>query len=76
MANCPKCGYWSKLLCSCNQRQKIADEQEIYNRLLECYPKDYLFVAQVCDEILDRSGCLLGEIRNEAIKIKQEGGSK
>jgi hypothetical protein len=71
MANCPICGYWSKILCPCNQAKKIANEQEIFNRLLERYPSDYLFVANVCDDILDRSGCLLGEIRNNVVKPKE-----
>jgi len=72
MANCPFCGYWSKLLCPCNQRKKLVGEQELFNRLLAAYPYDRLFIARVCDELLDRSGHLLGEIRNES--MKQEGG--
>jgi hypothetical protein len=70
--HCPKCGYWSSILCPCNQNKKIANEQVIFNRLLELYPNNYAFVGKVCDEILDKSGRLLGEIRIEIFKSKED----
>jgi hypothetical protein len=36
---------------------------ELVDRLAELYKTDYVAVAKVCDEALDRSGALLGEVR-------------
>ena len=35
----------------------------LIDRLAELYKTDCLTVAKVCDEVLDRSGALLGEVR-------------
>lgn len=48
--------------------EKIAGEKEIIKRVIEKYPDDPFFVAKVCDEILDRSGRLLGYVREKANK--------
>lgn len=46
------------------KQTKITDDME--NRLTELYLKDYVCIAEVCDEVLDRSGGLLGRIRIKA----------
>ena len=35
----------------------------LIERLTEMYKTDNVAVAKVCDEVLDRSGALLGEVR-------------
>ena len=40
--------------------------EEMEQRLAALYPKNRLGVALVCDEALDRSGALLGRVRNLA----------
>ena len=38
--------------------------ETVFNRLVELYKTDYVSVAKICDEVLDRSGGLLGKIRD------------
>ncbi len=43
--------------------------KEQIKKLAEIYNKDYMYasvVATICDEVLDRSGALLGEVRKIA----------
>lgn len=40
--------------------------------LLTLYATDSLACANLCDDLLDRSGALLGRVRNEALRRKQE----
>jgi len=44
-------------------RERIANYNTIKERLVTLYPSYPSFVAKVCDEVLDRSGALLGDIR-------------
>ena len=43
---------------------------ELVKRLAELYNKNYIAVALVCDEALDKSGALLGEVRKKAGRPK------
>lgn len=56
----------------------MADYDTIVGRLAELYLTEYKAVADVCDFALDRSGRLLGIVRDKAseLRTKQEGGSK
>lgn len=51
---------------------KIAKSKDIFNRLVEIYHTgDYAEkakIARICDEVLDRSGVLLGKVRDGLIK--------
>lgn len=92
MANYPICGYWSSVMCNCNknkvtmydentkplQDNGIADYDTIVGRLAELYLTRYACVAIICDEALDRSGRLLGVVRDKAreLRTKQEGGER
>ena len=49
---------------------KQLEENELVDRLALLYQTDSLCVANVCDKVLDRSGRLLGLIRERARKIK------
>jgi len=42
----------------------------LINRLAELYRTDDFAVSKVCDEALDRSGNLLGEVRDRYFEIK------
>ena len=42
-------------------RKKLTDEEML--KLAEIYKTNRVCVAQICDEVLDKSGGLLGEIR-------------
>ena len=49
--------------------QAQAEKAELIKRLVEVYRKDVhraLAVAIVCDEVIDRSGALLGKVREQA----------
>jgi len=46
----------------------MASPKKIFERLVELYPNNYVCVAKICDEVLDRSGALLGEVRNAVRK--------
>lgn len=50
------------------KNHKIAPIDKIFERLVELYPDDYVCVAKMCDEVLDRSGELLGDVRVAVIK--------
>ena len=47
------------------------DHETIVNRLIDLYPTNSLCVATICDEVLDRSGELLGHIRERVEYNKQ-----
>lgn len=55
-------------------RDKTAAE-EIGRRVVEAYlrPGNRAAVAAICDEVLDRSGALLGYVRDAAL-VSEEGG--
>ena len=42
------------------------------DRLAELYKTDYIAVAKICDEALDRSGALLGEVRSRHMKLRNQ----
>ena len=45
------------------------ERSELVRRLAECYKRDAMraqAVALVCDEVLDRSGAMLGKVRKAA----------
>lgn len=44
------------------------DREELVSRLASVYNKDMLTVATICDEVLDRTGGLLGDVREAARK--------
>ena len=46
--------------------------EELVNRLASVYYKDMLMVATICDEVLDRTGALLGDVRKVARKNKHD----
>lgn len=48
------------------QEFPMASPDKIFERLVALYNDNYLCVAKICDEVLDRSGALLGEVRNRA----------
>lgn len=59
------------------EEQKIADYPVIFNRLVEKYETHPLFVAMMCDEILDKSGRLSGEVRDRVYTIRKlKGGGQ
>lgn len=43
---------------------------KLIDRLADLYSTDYLTVAKCCDEVLDRSGTLLGYVRERHYKLK------
>ena len=45
---------------------------ELVDRLAELYETDYVAVAKVCDEVLDRSGALLGEVRTRHSALRSQ----
>lgn len=47
----------------------VLDLQSLAERLAPLYVNDYVGVAKLCDETIDRSGKLLGLVRTEAAKI-------
>ena len=46
----------------------MASPEKIFERLVKLYPDNYVCVAKICDEVLDRSGALLGEVRRAVRK--------
>ena len=44
--------------------------EKTFERLVKLYPKNYICVAKMCDEVLDKTGALLGKVRTEARKAK------
>ena len=44
----------------------------LVDRLAELYKTDYVSVAKVCDEALDRSGALLGEVRTRHSELRSQ----
>jgi hypothetical protein len=50
----------------------IASPEKIFDRLIKLYKKNPTGVAEVCDEVLDRSGALLGLIRKASIAYKDK----
>ena len=50
---------------------KIAPNNKIFERLVALYPDDCTFVAKICDEILDTSGALLGEVRKAVANVNK-----
>lgn len=46
----------------------MASPEKIFERLVKLYPDNYVCVAKICDEVLDRSGALLCEVRKAARK--------
>jgi len=46
----------------------MASDDKIFERLVALYKDNYVCVAKMCDEVLDRSGALLGEVRKAARK--------
>lgn len=42
---------------------QLASSKKIFERLVLLYPNNYVFVAKMCDEVLDKSGALLGDVR-------------
>ena len=46
--------------------------EELVVRLASVYYKDMLMVATICDDVLDRTGALLGEVRKIARKNKHD----
>jgi hypothetical protein len=44
--------------------------EEREERLAAIYPEHGAAVALVCDEVLDRSGALLGRVRNRALALR------
>jgi len=45
---------------------------ELVDRLAELYKTDYVAVAKVCDEALDKSGALLGEVRTRHSELRSQ----
>jgi len=45
---------------------------ELVDRLAELYKTDYVAVAKVCDEALDKSGALLGEVRTRHMELRSQ----
>jgi len=45
------------------------NKRELAKELAPIYKDHYVAVARVCDEVLDRSGALLGYVRSEAYKL-------
>jgi len=41
----------------------MSSPEKIFERLVELYPDNSVCIAKMCDEVLDRSGALLGEVR-------------
>ncbi len=52
--------------CKGQHETTIASIDKITERLVKLYKDDPLCVAKMCDEVLDRSGALLGKIRELA----------
>ena len=50
-------------LSDINESLTLAPTSKIFERLVELYPDNYVCVAKICDEVLDRSGALLGKVR-------------
>lgn len=46
----------------------MASADKIFERLVALYKDNYVCVAKMCDEVLDRSGALLGEVRKATRK--------
>jgi hypothetical protein len=55
---------------------KMTDEME--DKLAELYlkNKDYVTIAKVCDEVLDKSGALLGRVRDKAQILLRNNSKK
>lgn len=51
-----------------------AEEQELAKKLAPIYKGNRAIIAKVCDEVLDRTGALLGEVRKIAAGIKSSSG--
>jgi len=51
---------------------RIVPADKILKRLVDLYKTQPLAVAIVCDEVLDRSGALLGHVRKTAVNNKLE----
>lgn len=51
-------------------QDRRAAEKELLERLAPIYQWNPLAVARVCDEALDRSGALLGRLRDVAAGLK------
>lgn len=47
---------------------KMTSKDKIVERLAKLYPENRAAVALICDEVLDRTGELLGIIRDKATK--------
>lgn len=56
------------------------DKRELAKRLAPLYVKDelikvdYVSIAKLCDDVLDRSGNLLGYVREEAFAMRAKSG--
>lgn len=50
---------------------KLASPDDIFSRLVDLYHTEPLQVANICDQLLDRSGVLLGKIRDVVRSKKQ-----
>jgi hypothetical protein len=55
---------------------QMALPEKVFERLIELYPADYVCVAKICDEVLDRSGALLGIVRKFANLPQPPQGEK
>jgi hypothetical protein len=44
----------------------------LVDRLAKLYKTDYVAVAKVCDEALDKSGALLGEVRTRHSELRSQ----
>lgn len=50
------------------EEARIAPIEKITERLAKLYSDEPSFIANICDEVLDRSGKLLGEVREMNLK--------
>lgn len=54
--------------CVCSPRKYEIVREHLVDRLAELYKTERAGVARICDEALDKSGALLGEVRSRYIK--------
>ena len=47
------------------------NNEELVETLAKMYKENYLLIAKLCDEHIDRSGRLLGEVRYKAVMLNE-----
>lgn len=50
----------------------IEMREDIAKILSRMYKDNYVLISELCDEHLDRSGCLLGKVRHNAAILTEE----